>query len=79
MKKGLFVTVKGQRRVSKHVDCCVLQESNRTKVKKVGFDNKKIIIFCNRGHGNGGGYRDRFANKQDKLFVTVKGQHRIAK
>ena len=40
MKKGLFVTVKGQRRVSKHVDCCVLQESNRTKVIKVGFDNK---------------------------------------
>ena len=47
MKKGLFVTVKGQRRVSKHVDCCVLQESNRTKVIKVGFDNKKNI-FCNR-------------------------------
>ena len=47
MKKGLFVTVKGQRRVSKHVDCCVLQESNRTKVIKVGFDDKKGNIFCN--------------------------------
>jgi hypothetical protein len=43
----LFVTVKGQRCVSKHVDCCVLQESNRTKVIRVEFDNKIRNLFYN--------------------------------
>ena len=43
----LFVTVKGQHHVSKHLDCCVYQESNGTKVIRVEFDNKRRNLFYN--------------------------------